>query len=218
MMAELLALADWLESLHVVQIAMESTGVFWHPVYNVLEEGRTLLLVNPQHIKALPGRKTDVKDSEWIADLFRHGLLKASFVPPKPIRELRELTRYRKTLIQEPVQEINRLQKVLEGANLKLAAVASDVLGVSGRRMLRAIIAGKTDAEDLAQLKTAHLHATREQLAETEQVLDARYVDVSADRPDPAEIVEIRLPKLDASAGPFARREFSIRIRARQLR
>src|SRR5207249_2560761 len=114
-----------------------------------LEDGRTLVLVNPQHIKALPGRKTDVKDSEWIADLFRHGLLKASFVPPKPIRELRELTRYRKTLIQEPVQEINRLQKVLEGANLKLAAVASDVLGKSGRDMLNAIIGEQHDPEAL---------------------------------------------------------------------
>src|SRR5215467_2100210 len=171
MTADLMALADWLDSLHVVQIAMESTGVFWHPVYNVLEDGRTLLLVNPQHIKALPGRKTDVKDSEWIADLFRHGLLKASFVPPKPIRELRELTRYRKTLIQERVQEINRLQKVLEGANLKLAAVASDVLGKSGRDMLEAVVSGEQDAEVLAELARGKL---RGKLPALRQALDGR--------------------------------------------
>jgi transposase len=159
MTADLLALADWLDSLQVVHIAMESTGVFWHPVYNVLEEGRTLLLVNPQHIKALPGRKTDVKDSEWIADLFRHGLLKASFIPPKPIREIRELTRYRKTLIQERAQEVNRLQKVLEGANLKLAAVATNVLGKSGRDMLEAVVGGEQDAEVLAELARGKLRA-----------------------------------------------------------
>jgi transposase len=171
MTAELLALADWLDSLQVIQIAMESTGVFWHPVYNVLEEGRTLLLVNPQHIKALPGRKTDVKDSEWIADLFRHGLLQASFVPPKPIREVRELTRYRKTLIQERTQEINRLQKVLEGANLKLAAVATDVLGKSGRDMLEAVVGGEQDAEVLAELARGKLRA---KLPALRQALDGR--------------------------------------------
>lgn len=131
MTAELLALDEWLASLQITQVAMESTGVFWHPVFNLLEEGRALVLVNPQHMKAVPGRKTDVKDSEWIADLLRHGLLRPSFVPPKPIRELRELTRYRKTLVQERAQEVNRLHKVLEGANLKLAAVATDVLGKS---------------------------------------------------------------------------------------
>src|SRR5690349_8795516 len=105
------------------------TGVYWHPVYNLLEEGRTVILVNPQHMKAVPGRKTDVKDAEWLADLLRHGLLKASFIPPQPIRELRELTRYRAKLVQERTSEVNRLQKVLEGANIKLAAVATDVLG-----------------------------------------------------------------------------------------
>jgi transposase len=171
MTAELLAVADWLDSLQVVHIAMESTGVFWHPVYNILEEGRTLLLVNPQHIKALPGRKTDVKDSEWLADLYRHGLLQASFVPPKPIRELRELTRYRKTLIQERAQEINRLQKVLEGANLKLAAVATDVLGKSGRDMLEAVIGGEQDAEVLADLARGKLRA---KLPALRQALDGR--------------------------------------------
>ncbi len=171
MTTDLLALADWLDSLQVVQIAMESTGVFWHPVYNILEEGRTLLLINPQHIKALPGRKTDVKDSEWIADLFQHGLLKASFVPPKPIREVREVTRYRKTLIQERAQEINRLQKVLEGANLKLAAVASDVLCKSGRDMLQAVVGGEQDAEVLAELARGKLRA---KLPALRQALDGR--------------------------------------------
>jgi transposase len=159
MTVDLLALADWLESQRVGPVAMESTGVFWHPVYNILEEGHSLLLVNPQHIKALPGRKTDVKDSEWIADLLRHGLLNASFVPPKPIRELRELTRYRKTLIQERAQEVNRLQKVLEGANLKLAAVATNVLGKSGREMLEAVLGGEQDAETLADLARGRLRA-----------------------------------------------------------
>jgi transposase len=139
----LLALEDWLRSQEITVIALESTGVFWHPVYNLLREGRTMLLVNPQHMKAVPGLKTDVKDSEWLADLLQHGLLKASFIPPKPIRELRELTRYRKTLIQERTQEVNRLEKLLEGANIKLAAVASDVLGKSGPDMLEALIGGE---------------------------------------------------------------------------
>src|SRR5690242_6544107 len=112
MTADLLALDEWLRSLQIEHLALESTGVFWHPVYNLLEEGRTIILVNPQHMKAVPGRKTDVKDAEWLADLLRHGLLKASFIPPQPIRDLRELTRYRKTLIQERAQEVNRLQKV----------------------------------------------------------------------------------------------------------
>jgi transposase len=129
MTTDLLALDEWLRGLQVEHVVMESTGVFWHPIYNLLEEGRTILLVNPQHMRAVPGHKTDVKDAEWLADLHRHGLLKASFIPPAPIRELRELTRYRKTLVQERAQEINRLQKVLEGANIKLAAVATDVLG-----------------------------------------------------------------------------------------
>jgi transposase len=120
-------------------VALESTSVYWRPVFNLLEEGCTIILVNAQHRKAVPGRKTDVKDSEWIADLLRHGLLKASFIPPKPIRDLRELTRYRKTLAQARAQEANRLQKLLEGANIKLAAVASDVLGKSGRDMLEAL-------------------------------------------------------------------------------
>jgi transposase len=134
-------------------------GVYWHPIFNLLEEGRTIILVNAQHMKALPGRKTDVKDSQWLADLLRHGLLKASFIPPKPIRELRELTRYRKTLVQERTQEVNRLQKLLEGANIKLAAVATDVLGKSGRDMLQALLGGEQDADVLAELARGRLRA-----------------------------------------------------------
>ena len=140
-------------------MALESTGVYWYPLYNVLEEDHTIILVNPQHMKAVPGRKTDVRDSEWIADLLRHGLLTASFIPPQPIRALRELTRYRKTLVQERSQEIDGLQKLLESANIKLAAVATDVLGVSGREMLEALIAGEQDAAALAKLAQGRLRA-----------------------------------------------------------
>lgn len=162
----LLALADWLMSLQVTHIAMESTGIFWRPAFNVLEEGHTIILVNAQHMKAVPGRKTDVKDSEWLADLLRHGLLKASFIPTKPTRDLRDLVRYRKTLVYERTKEINRLQKVLETANIKLASVVSDVLGKSGRSMLAALIEGVSDAEALAQLARGSLRGKLPQLQE----------------------------------------------------
>jgi len=157
MTADLLALGDWLEFHGVTHVAMESTGVLWRPVFNVLEEGRTLILVNAQHIKAVPGRKTDVKDSEWLADLRRHGLLRPSFIPPQPIRVLRDLTRYRKSLVELRTQEINRLHKVLETANRKLGAVASNVVGVSGRRMLRAVQGGESDPAVLAELAKGRL-------------------------------------------------------------
>jgi transposase len=159
MTADLLALDDWLEQQQIQVIAMESTGIYWRPVFNILEAGRTVILVNARHMKAVPGRKTDVKDSEWIADLLRHGLLHASFIPPQPIRELRELTRYRKTLVQERADEINRVQKVLETANLKLGAVATDVLGKSGRAMLDAVVSGQGDPETLAELARGRLRA-----------------------------------------------------------
>jgi transposase len=159
MVGDLLALSDWLNRLEVTQVALESTGVYWRPVWNILEEGRTLLLVNPQHLKRVPGRKTDVQDAEWLADLLRHGLLAASFVPPAPLRDLRELTRYRKTLVQERAQEVNRLQKVLESANLKLASVATDILGVSGRAMLEALLGGEADPAVLAELARGKLRA-----------------------------------------------------------
>ena len=171
MTAGLLALSDWLESLAVTVIAMESTGIYWRPVFNLLEEGRSVILVNAQHMKAIPGRKTDIKDSEWLADLLRHGLLKASFIPPAPVRELRDLTRYRKTLVQERAQEVNRLHKVLETANVKLTAVATDVLGKSGRAMLEALVKGATDPEILAELARGRL---RQKLPQLQEALDGR--------------------------------------------
>ncbi len=171
MTAGLLALSDWLESMDVVVVALESTGVYWRPVFNLLEEGRTIILVNAQHIKTVPGRKTDIKDSEWIADLLRHGLLQASFIPPAPIRELRDLARYRKTLVQERAQEVNRLQKVLETANVKLTAVATDVLDKSGRAMLEALVKGTTDAETLADVALGKL---LKKLPEPQQALEGR--------------------------------------------
>src|SRR5829696_7955657 len=147
---DLLALADWLHAAGCTHVAMEATGVYWKPLYNLLEGDFELLLVNPQHVKQVPGRKTDAKDCEWLADLLRHGLLRGSFVPDRPQRELRELTRYRTTLVRERSAEVNRLQKVLEGANVKLASVATDIMGKSGRDMLAALVAGQTDAAALA--------------------------------------------------------------------
>src|SRR5436853_7219926 len=135
MTADLLELADWLTLHQVTHVALESTGVYWKPAWNVLEASFTLLLVNARHIKQVPGRKTDVKDCEWIADLLRHGLLRASFVPERPERELRELTRYRTSLIRQRASEVNRLQKTLEGANIKLGDVVSDIDGRSAREM-----------------------------------------------------------------------------------
>jgi transposase len=167
--ADLQRLAAWLEERGVTHVALEATGVYWQPVWNVLEaagDGFELLLVNARHVKAVPGRKTDVKDSEWLCDLLRHGLLKASFVPDKAQRERRELVRYRKTLIRERASEINRIQKVLEGANVKLASVATDVLGVSGRRMLEAMVAGVADPEALADLAKGKLRRKRPALEE----------------------------------------------------
>jgi len=164
--ASLLALADWLASLDISHVALESTGIYWRPVFNLLEEGRTIILVHAQHMRAVPGHKTDIKDSEWLADLLRHGLLKASFIPSKPTRDLRDLVRYRKTLVQERAQEVNRLQKVLETANVKVSSVVSDVLGKSGRRMLAAIIEGVSDAEALADLARGTLRHKLPQLQE----------------------------------------------------
>jgi len=158
---DLLALADWLVACGVSHVALESTGVYWKPVYNVLEGSFAMVLANAQHIKAVPGRKTDVRDCEWIADLLRHGLLRPSFVPDQPQRELRELTRYRTSLVRERTAEVNRLQKTLEGANIKLASVASDVLGASGRQMLAALIAGTTDGATLAGLARGRLREKR---------------------------------------------------------
>jgi transposase len=169
---ELLQLSDWLSEHRVTHVALESTGVYWQPLWNLLEGQVELLLVNARHIKQVPGRKTDVRDCEWIADLLRHGLLKASFVPDRPQRELRALTRYRTTLIRERAAEINRIQKTLEGANIKLGDVASDVLGISGRQMLEALIGGTTDPMLLAALARGKL---RGKLPQLERALAGRF-------------------------------------------
>ena len=148
----LLAMADWIGEHGCTHVAMEATGVYWRPVWHVLEGSVELVLANAQHIKNVPGRKTDVSDAMWIADLLAHGLIRGSFVPPTPIQELRDLTRTRKQLVREISQHSLRIQKVLEDANIKLGSVLSDVLGVSGRAMLGAIIAGESSPETLAQL------------------------------------------------------------------
>lgn len=160
----LLALSDWLAEHHVSHVAMESTGVYWKPVFNILETRFAVILVNAEHIKKVPGRKTDVKDCAWIAQLLQHGLLKASFIPPAPIRELRDLTRQRTQLVGERSAAANRIHKVLEDANIKLASVATDILGVSGRDMLEALIAGETNPERLADLARKRLRGKIPQL------------------------------------------------------
>ena len=156
---DLEALAQWLAEAGVTHVAMESTGVYWHPVWNVLEDRFTLLLVNAHHIKQVPGRKTDVKDSEWLAELLRHGLLRGSVVPDREARELRELTRLRTSLVRDRVDVINRIQKTLEGANIKLSAVASNVVGVSGREILAALVGGTADPALMAELARGRLRA-----------------------------------------------------------
>lgn len=168
MTADLLILREWLSAVGCTHAAMESTGVYWKPIWNVLEGHFTLLLVNAQHMKAVPGRKTDVKDAQWIAELLQHGLLTGSFVPEQTQRELRELTRYRTALVRERADEVNRLQKVLEGANIKLASVATDIMGVSGRAMLEGLIAGTTESAVLADLARGRM---RKKVAELEQAL-----------------------------------------------
>lgn len=168
MTCDLLQLVDWLGEWEVTHVAMESTGEYWKPVYNLLEGNVEVLLVNAQHVKHVPGRKTDVQDAEWLAELLMHGLLKASFIPAKPQRNLRDLTRYRTNLVQERARVVQRVQKVLENANIKLASVATDVLGVSGRRMLEALVDGKADAATMAQLAKGRM---RTKLPELQQAL-----------------------------------------------
>lgn len=168
MTRQLEALRDWLLKEQVTHVAMESTGVFWKPVFNILEEHFTILLCNARHIKGVPGRKTDVKDSEWIAELLQHGLLKGSFIPPRPQRELRDLTRQHAQLTGEKAREVNRIHKVLEDANIKLSSVATDIMGVSGRDMLRQIIAGNQDESALADLARRRM---REKIPELKEAL-----------------------------------------------
>jgi transposase len=172
MTADLLSLLDWLLEQGCTHVAMESTGVLWKPLFNLFEGSLEVWVVNAQHVKQVPGRKTDVKDAEWIAELLRHGLLRPSFIPDRPQRELRELTRYRTTLVQERAAETNRLQKTLEGANIKLAGVVSDILGKSGREMLDALVAGQTDAAALAQLAHGQL---RDKLPQLERALVGQF-------------------------------------------
>jgi transposase len=167
----LLELADWLRAAGCTHVALESTGVYWRPVYNLLEGQCQVWVVNAAHIKAVPGRKTDVKDCEWIADLLQHGLLRASFIPDRAQRELRDLTRTRTTLTDARSAAVCRLQKVLEDANLKLASVATDILGVSGRAILAALVDGNTDPATLADLAQGRLRRKR---AALEQALDGR--------------------------------------------
>ena len=163
---DLLQLLDWLKAADCTHVAMEATGVYWKPVYNILEGQFELLVVNAQHIKAVPGQKTDVHDAEWIADLLQHGLLKSSFIPSAEQRELRDLTRYRTTLVEERTRAINRLQKTLEDTNFKLGDVVSDILGKSGRAILDALLAGERDPSVLADLARGHIFAKRAQLEE----------------------------------------------------
>jgi transposase len=161
---DLLRLSDWLTAEGCTHVAIESTGVYWKPVFNILEGPLSVILVNAGDVKAVPGRKTDVRDCEWLADLLRHGLLKASFIPPLEIRELRELTRYRQTLVKEHTALANRIQKLIESANIKLGQVATDVLGASGRQMLRALADGETDVEVLVEMARSSLRTKKPEL------------------------------------------------------
>src|SRR6266571_4607471 len=172
MTADLLGLRDWLLGLGITHVAMEATGVYWKPVYYLLEDDFELLLVNAQHVKNVPGRKTDVQDAQWLCQLLEHGPLRSSFVPPKPVRELRDLTRYRKSLAWERAREANRLQKVLEDANIKLACIASRPLGASGKAMLKELCEGNHDPAALADLAKGKLRA---KLPALRQALEGRF-------------------------------------------
>lgn len=174
MTRDLLALSDWLAAEGVTHIAMESTGVFWKPIYNILEGQFQILLVNARHIKNVPGRKTDVRDCEWIAQLLQCGLLRGSFIPPKPQRELRDLTRMRTQLTHEMSAVANRIHKVLEDTNVKLGLVATDALGVSGRKIIRALIDGETDTAKMADMACGRL---RDKIAMLEQALVGKVTD-----------------------------------------
>ena len=213
MTADILALADWLVGWGCTHVAMESTGVYWKPIWNLLEGSFTLLLANARHIKAVPGRKTDVRDSEWIADLLQHGLLQPSFVPDRPQRELRELTRYRTSPIRERAAEVNRLQKTPEGANIKLAAVATDIAGKSGRQIVAALAGGTTDPATLADLAKGRMReklpaleralagcvGPHQRFLLAEQLAHVEYLDASIDRVS-GEIQERLRPEEDAIA------------------
>jgi transposase len=172
MTSDLLAIRDWFQSLAITHVAMESTGISWRPLYYLLEESCTVLLVNMQHLQHVPGRKSDVRDSEWLAQLLECGLLRSSLVPPQPIRDLRDLTRYRKRQIEDRAQEVNRLLRLLEDAGIKLASVATDVMGVSGRAMLAALLEGQRDPAALADLARGVL---RRKLPALREALQGRF-------------------------------------------
>jgi transposase len=167
MTADIERLGAWLVEQRVTHVAMESTGVYWKPVFNLLEPYVTVVLANAAHVKAVPGRKTDVRDSEWLLDLMQHGLIRGGFIPEAPIRALRDLTRYRTSVVEERTRALNRIQKVLEDANIKLGSVVSEILGVSGRAMLEALIAGETDPEVLAGLARGTLRKKHDALVQS---------------------------------------------------
>jgi transposase len=201
---ELVGLREWLLSEGCTQVAMESTGVYWKPIYAILEGALEIVVANAQHIKKVPGRKTDVKDAEWIADLLCHGLLRSSFVPPKPIRELRDLMRYRRKLVESQAAERNRLLKVLETANIKLANVATDVFGMSGRLMLRALIAGKATPQEMAELAKGLL---RKKIPELELALEGKLEEHHRF------LLELQLQRLEAAEKDLAALEQRIQQR-----
>jgi transposase len=188
MTADLLVLREWLQAHRVTHVAMESTGVYWRPLYYLLEEDFTMLLINMQHLTHVPGRKSDVRDSEWLAQLLECGLLRGSLVPPAPIRDLRDVTRYRKRQIEDRAQEVNRLHRVLQDAGLKLASVMTDVMGVSGRAMVDALLHGTTDPTVLAELARGRL---RSKLPALQQALRGHF------RPQHAFLVTQILAKID---------------------
>lgn len=163
----LLSMREWLESHKCKVVAIESTGNYWKPIFNLLEGDFEVMLVNPGHLKYVEGRKTDPKDARWLAELLEHGLLSGSFIPPRDIRDLRDMTRYRRRLIEERTAEVNRVQKILEDANIKLACVATDIFGVSGRAILNALLKGEMTPEEMAELSKGRLRNKREQLAES---------------------------------------------------
>jgi transposase len=199
---DLLELLDWLSEWDLTHVAMESTGDYWKPVFNVLEDAFEVWLVNAQHVKHVSGRKTDVKDSEWLAELMLHGLLKPSFIPPQPQRALREMTRYRTTLVQERTRIVNRVQKLLEGANIKLASVATDIMGISGRAMLAELAAGQTDVEWMANLARGRM---RNKIPELEKALtgmvQAHHRFVLAQQLDHIDYLDEKIETISAEIG-----------------
>jgi len=206
---ELVSLREWLLAEGCTHVGMESTGVYWKPVYAVLEGAFQIVVANAQHVKKVPGRKTDVKDAEWLAELLCHGLLRPSFVPPKPIRELRDLTRYRRKLVEAQAAERNRLLKVLEGANIKLSSVATDVFGVSGRLMLRALIEGMANPQEMAGLAKGRL---RTKIQKLEPALEGKL------EPHHRFLLKLQLQRVEAAEADLTTLEQEIQRRLEPYR